>query len=711
MSAVVFRRHLLLGYTFPWDFTATTRWAVFVTSTVGSGHFTEWVPFVGGGFPVAECAGCGLYSPLWWAMGLLGVPATVGVLTALQAAHVAFGAIGVFAFARRFVPAWQWALLAGVAYLFFGGFYGNASHDVILRGHAYAPWLLWIITLPESGRPGKRFFLLPLWAWAMTTMAYPGQTIGFLLVASVYLAAQLWSNPESIRRALPVMAPALFASAAIIVAAYLPYAAADRAGRLFRPFPPAALERAAWALHPADLWGLYLNPFARSEVTATITSGAVGAVILIGVAALVRKRRPSDKKASAPLATTSNREAAPQRRRSPPATSLEPEARGIAPLVAVGGTALALAMLPAWAPAGRLMAAIPLLFPSRLPASDYKALVAVSLVCLGSIGWSRLAAGERFGIAPAIAGTVLLAGPAVAPTSREVALARAPLLVVAIVVASLMIARFGTRIPARLTFGALLLLVVVEGTRVISDLQIYPEQTSWAVTSGAFPDRQLHDRQASALRHQLADPPPTRPGRTAVLAPYNPVGSTDDAIGYLGTSYRLGDYGGTISAARHRITESPKLTKIMLRPWTAWVIPCSQIDCSATALGLPYDMDSHLSASVETIAYGMDRIEYRVDLPEASLLIENELAAPGWSSTQPGIAQVEIAGALRGWTVPAGRYNFATTYRQPERSAQLVVVALGLAAMTPSVISLLLPKAWQISWKQRSKRKVRDESN
>jgi hypothetical protein len=37
----LFWRHILFGYTFPFDYTATSHMAVFIANTVGSGHFTQ----------------------------------------------------------------------------------------------------------------------------------------------------------------------------------------------------------------------------------------------------------------------------------------------------------------------------------------------------------------------------------------------------------------------------------------------------------------------------------------------------------------------------------------------------------------------------------------------------------------------------------------------------------------------------------------------
>jgi hypothetical protein len=99
-------------------------------------------------------------------------------LTGVQVAHVCFGGLGVLAFARSRRLGWSWATLAAVAYLFFGGFYGEAEHADIVRGFSYLPWLTWTLTPPSTGRPWTRLALLPPLAWVIATGACGGARTG-----------------------------------------------------------------------------------------------------------------------------------------------------------------------------------------------------------------------------------------------------------------------------------------------------------------------------------------------------------------------------------------------------------------------------------------------------------------------------------------------------------------------------------------------------
>lgn len=645
LTAAVFWRHLFLGYTFPFDFTATSRWAVFITSSVRSGSLPEWIPFVGGGLPLAQCAVCGTYSPLWWAMGALRIPATVGILTAIGVAHVFLGAAGTYFLARRLGMAGNWALLAATGFVFFGGLYGNASHDVIMRGHAYAPWLLWTLTLSPD-RPARRIIGLPLWIWLIATTGYPGQAVAFLLIGAIYLAVQMATGGRGARASLVLLVPALISSLAVLAAVYLPYIVADRSGALFRPYPPSALERSMWSVNPVDFFGLYLNPFAFKDVTGTIGTWAVGIGVLIGLTGLGLR-----------------------------------QLRAQAPLACAGLAALALAMLPGWLPVGRVMVGIPLLFPSRLPASDYKAMFALALFCLSAFGWSRLASGVRPGAGPALGGLAVIAGLLLAPQTRQVPVTKLPWLVLLIALALVAVAYLARRTTPQVVLAALLMLTIVDGVRIISDLEIIPGQKVWSIQRADFPASRLHDLQARTLARSLQNPPRQRPGRAAMVDADVPGGGPRDSIGFLGAEYRLGDYGGTVTMARYRIMQDPRLIAFMRRPWTAWVLPCSRADCTGGRSGLVPGSEQQPSEAVTTVSYGASKVRYRVDLPVRSLMIENEIPAPGWSADRRAVRQVAVAGALRGWVLPAGRYSFTASYRQPERGAQQALAGLAVLIM------------------------------
>jgi hypothetical protein len=284
VTVAVFYRQLFDHWTFPWDFVGSyTTTPAFVASSFGSGHLLSWSPYVASGFPVAVDPTAGMYFPGWWLLGALGVPATLRVLTTVQVAHVLLGSVGVLALARARRLGWPWAALAALAFVFFGGFYGEAEHADFFRGFSYLPWLLWALTPPEAGRRWLRMIVVPLLAWLIVSGAYPGQVVSFGLTGIVYLAVALKVAGREVwrRSRLPLLLAGI-ASAFICLVVLLPYLRAEHANELFRVQEPTAAVRAGASLAPLDILGLYLNNFAWIR-DGTITAWAVGIPILVGL--------------------------------------------------------------------------------------------------------------------------------------------------------------------------------------------------------------------------------------------------------------------------------------------------------------------------------------------------------------------------------------------------------------------------------------------
>ena len=264
LSTWVFRRQLFDGWSFPGDFLGSySTTPAFVAATIGRGHPLAWSPFVASGFPIDLDLQAGVYYPLWWIFGALHVPLTLGFLTGVQIAHVPFGAAGVMFLARARRLSWMWATVAAVAYLFFGGFYGQAEHADIFRGFAYLPWMLWVLTPPQRDDRWTRLGLLPALAWLIATGAYPAQIISFGIAGLVYVIVALRVDAPGVwkhhRLALGL---AVLASAAVCIAVLAPYLRAEHAGELFRTDKPTAAYRAMFSISPLDFFGLYLNNFA-----------------------------------------------------------------------------------------------------------------------------------------------------------------------------------------------------------------------------------------------------------------------------------------------------------------------------------------------------------------------------------------------------------------------------------------------------------------
>lgn len=647
LTAWVFHEQLFDGWSFPWDFLggySTTP--AFVAATIGQGHPLAWSPYVAGGFPVDVDPQAGVYFPLWWALGVLGVPATLGVLTSIQVGHVLFAAVGVVALARARRLGWQWATVAGVAYLFFGGFYGQAEHADIFRGFAYLPWLLWSLTPPADARPWWRLAALAPLAWLIATGAYPAQIVSFALAGLVYVIVALRvDSPDGWRRHRVALVLAVVACAAVCAAVLLPYLRAEGAGELVRTNQPTASYRAMFAISPLDIFGLYLNNFAWT-LEGTITTWAVGIPILVGLACARR-------------ATLARQ----------------------APLAACGTLALVLGMAPKVGFVGRAMTSAGPLFTSRFPASDYKAVVAIALIVISADAWSRLhTLGSRRWISVVAVGCVLVGGALLVPHTYAQP-TRVLWLVLAVIVASAALAI--ARPAPRVLVCVLLALVVIDGVREINDYLLQGVVSPWHAAPADLSYYHERDGAVRELPELLARAPETRPARV----PQSPIPEVN-ASGWVADAYHATDYDPIRERALWQAENNPAWMRLLLEPWHAFTFPCAQVGCDSGNVHLPSPSAWSVDPNVRTLSYGADRIVYSVKVSRPTLMVENELAISGWHPSTELVKSVHSGTPFRSWRLSPGEYEFVASFQEPGRGRQELAAALALAAWLACALAI-----------------------
>lgn len=637
----VFHLQLFDGWSFPWDFLdGGTAEPAFVAATIGRGHPLFWSPFVASGFPVATDPQAGMYFLGWWALGVLRIPATLQVLITVQVLHVLLGAVGMMALARARRLKWPWATLAGVAYVFFGGFYGQAEHTGFFRGFGYLPWLLWALTPPTADRRWLRLAIVPLIAWLIITGAYPGEIASFGITGLVYLAVSLrsdhWRRLYQYRSALLL---AGLACAAIAIAALLPYLHAEHAGELYRTIEPTATERSAFSLAPLDLFGLYLNNFAWTY-EGTITTWAVGIPIIVGLA----------------LGTSQT-------------------FKRHAPLVVCGAVAMFLAMAPKIGFIGRIMAGdLRPLFPSRFPAADYKAVIAVTLIVLSVDAWSTLAARqrERPWSRVLFVSCILIVGALLVPTTYARPTRELWLLVTVVVIsAALALKRPSTRALASL----LIVLVIVDGVREINDYLLAGTNSPWKVPPSALAFYQRRDAYVRKLPQRLAEAVKSRPARAPAAAT-----AEENASGWVADAYHETDYDPTIERVLWEAEHNPAWSKLLLEPWHAYVFSCVSVGCKNGKVRLPPPTKWRPSPAVQTLSYGDERITYIVRVAQPVLMVENELANNGWKANTTKVRGVRAGIPLRAWRLAPGRYEFVAFFEEPDQDLQILAGIVALVA-------------------------------
>ena len=193
-NVTVYWGHYFRGVGFPWDFSMSYYAMVaFWTAAVRQGVFPQWVPFQQMGYPFGLQLQSGMnYLPLW-IYPALNIPYTLHAAIVLQCVHVLAGSVGMFTLARQLHESRRYALVAAVAFQFFGGFYSNAEHVDIVRAFAYAPWLLYVFSLDRAATAPlpRRAMLIPPVLYLFLTGAYPGNVIAGGVIIPLFVGLQL----------------------------------------------------------------------------------------------------------------------------------------------------------------------------------------------------------------------------------------------------------------------------------------------------------------------------------------------------------------------------------------------------------------------------------------------------------------------------------------------------------------------------------------
>jgi hypothetical protein len=635
----IFERQLFNGWSFPWDFLGTyTTTPAFVAATFGHANPVSWSPFVASGFPVDVDPQAGLYFPGWWLLGALRIPATLGVLTDVQVAHVLFGSVGMLCLARARRLAWWWAALCAVAYVFFGGYYGQAEHADMFRGFAYLPWLLWALTPPAQSDGGwARLIAAPPVVWLIASGAYPGQIVSFGFAGAIYLLVAVRLDPRrawrEYRTALVLTA---VASIAVCLVVLLPYIRAEHANELFRENEPTASARAGFAIAPLDFFGLYLNNFAWT-FQGTITAWVIGIPTVIGVALARRATMRSQ-----------------------------------APLLVCGLVALALGMAPKIGFVGQAMASLRPLFPGRFPAAEYKSVVAVALILVSADAWSRLAPRwDRRTLIVATGGGLVLAGGALLVPDTYGQPTQELWLVLAVIVACVALAAVSP--PTGVLACLLLVLLVVDGTREINDYSLDGLVSPWQTLTSEPSFYEERDQLVRELPGRLDRTVASRPAREPPLTPPKP-----EASGWVANAYQGSDYDPTIERSLWRAEHNPAWLSLLIEPWHGYTFACSTVGCGSGRVHLPATGTWHPSSYVRTTSYGIDGINYAVYITQPTLLVENELAVSGWSADKRQVQPVDTGLPFRAWRLSPGRYSFTATFHEPGRSLQYLALAFAV---------------------------------
>ena len=200
LEAVTFGLYLVGLTVPPWDFFGSYNTDAYLWWSRG-GVFdpVDWIPTLWAGYPAAAV----LQNSAWYLP--VGIAAAFGPFTlhsaaVVQALHVAFGAVGAYLLIRRMGGSFPPALLAAAAWFFAVGIYSNAEHVDIVRGYAWLPWLLLVVSPLWSWR---RWWAIPtatILLWQAATGVYPGILIAAAYVLPFWAVAAffIWRRPVAL---------------------------------------------------------------------------------------------------------------------------------------------------------------------------------------------------------------------------------------------------------------------------------------------------------------------------------------------------------------------------------------------------------------------------------------------------------------------------------------------------------------------------------
>lgn len=640
----------------------------------------EWIPYTWGGYPSAVS----LQNASWYLP--VGIPASLiqydlHIAAIIHALHVGAGALGVYVLARTWRLGRLPALLGLVAGFFAPGFFANAQHVDIVRGYAWVPWLLLLLS---PSWPWRRWWAVPVAAlilWQALMGVYPGILVALVYVGLVWVVAfQAVERPPVRDYLLPLavsgalagsLAALKFVPAIALRGTGSPSGAGDSAfdlgilGTVFFPYDGDHL--------PTDM---SMRPY---FVTATC----------LALLALV------------------------------------PWRSGRARVVAVAGGVAAAISLPIW-PWFDAVGRLPGLGLSRFRASDFKPFLIIAVVLLALLALSaalrhaETRATDRIPTEPAIGGRVaagylvaLLVISAVLGQTQAFQQERwsAPWTILLSAAAGVaLLAGYGSRrwrVPypdARFIALALIMLTVVSGvswafstTRPWLSPRVAVELGTWGERVESLIDSREDPALAAdhAFRHSQQ-----RPARTPL--DLDPVPVVEFQIRYNSAYYTgVAAVGGYTNLkgneAFHRAMDAfqdEETADLALAFYAAHGVAIATTgDAIPGTSELARCLETHECGAGITavpLEYGPGHFVYRIDGPGAVVQL-NESYYPGWTGTVCPVAgsgtcqEVNLAHGVLGnivADVPPGDWELELTYRTPGRSLAWRVFWSGVAALT-----------------------------
>lgn len=682
LNAIVFSQHYFSDCGFTWDFVQAYFGKTSLSiRALEAGILPQWLPFQCMGYPYPLDLQSGLFYPAFWIFPLLNLTFDLRAATIVQCLHVLLGAVGAYFLLYR-LSASRWAALVGATmFHFFGGFYSNAQHPDIVRSFSLLPWILLAATASSQNSGFKlelRNVLLPGFVYLAATGGYPGNLIAITFIAVLYIFFQaidqiVKQRPHRETLLFGLTLVALLLLGIGLASIHLGPAWAYKS-ELLR-WSDELSYRALWIEHLPLLF--YSSTPLAGEPSMTSTFLSVPGLLLVFFVSWRRLRT------SWPWL----------------------------------GILLVSALMVAGPRSLFWEAAVYVFQPlgfSRFPSSDYRPIIALSLVVLGIEGLLSLARRELsprsfsfravLGLSIVVlTGAMLYGGPLRPEVLIGLGFAGASIILY-LAMRSLPVPRqtASTREPDAVLAALLATLISLNSLYTLNDMPTWREpniSTLYERRGWADLDSVLRD-DSMFLPQPGQRPPRELPGHKHWYS----------WAGYLEPRYMLADKTPCLLASAESVLGDPQLEPYMMSSWTPLLFPEAGVPSSTSSVTVGRDelgeaiekAERQTDNQVRQTAYGIQEVAYSVSLVSETLLVENELYFPGWKGRilsegrATELTPIEVNGVLRGWNLPPGQYDLITKFRLPHFNTFLAASFAALAAW----ILALLSWSW-ITWRNR----------
>jgi len=633
---ILFYKSYFQGYCPPWDFMNTYHaLPYYLTELRALNIDTNWIPFQGMGYPRFMNLQNSFYYPVFVLLAILKKSYTIYMAVTFQGGHVLFASIGAAMSARLMGLGWRHALLAGVFYQFFGGFYSHASHPDIIRSYSFIPWLFapafsrWEQVI-HSKLLTFSIAIIPFIVFCAWTGGYVGGTISTLFILSIVLVGRLIFDQN--KRVALIIISAIIAGCLLAAIHLLP--AGFQLSEIARSTSLSDMRYDYFV--PSDIFSLVYNAdtdyFSHDITMRGLYVGTpMIALIIMGLA----KWRAWNK------------------------------------WVMFSCVVSILMLMGLLHPI-----LVKVLFPlglSRFVIADYSALIAFYAILLSVTTSSWI---QNLTIKPGYTWAIsifvfLLFGNYIMDINVW-AWTRDGLPMFLILFALILVMYFFSTNTRQWFVPIIVVIALFDWGRTQSDMSYFT-----VVAGQAFFEQNIKTiTNKKSLIKQVVNTETCRPAR--IDSPGSDF-LNFSWEGYYSGNYMMQDYSGPMQFNRQqKILSNNLLKRFAVMPWR-------MVRVTDETEMKEHELYSAANIGVECLRYGTSKLDISVNIPVPSLVVENEIYWLGWEAklidetgaTIKVLKAINIDG-FRGWKLPAGKYLMSESYSTPYMKIAMILSLIGL---------------------------------